>query len=408
MGRGWKTADRDAADSNLDLDEPTESMSQAKTEFLGRISHELRTPLNSILGFAQLLRVDPSNGLSASQKKKIENIEKAGWYLLHLVNDLLDLTSIKNEKIEINFAALPVCDIIVASIEVIEPIAKQREVSVRMGVDPDCGGDPVVWADPLRLKQVLLNLLSNAVQYNRAAGEVRVVVGFCDPDMVRITVTDTGCGIPQSKQTTIFEPFTRAAVDPLSEGTGIGLALVHELVMLMGGHVGMTSQVGQGSSFWIELQRSSENESVPPKETGGASCDEAGLAERPEDCLVLYIEDNPLHAELVDGILSQMKGISLISANTPRLGLELARTSRPSLILLDLCLPGINGYEVLDLLQEDSGTRDIPVIALSANAIPADVEDALRYGFRRFLTKPVDIREFKSAVLEVLNDTACE
>lgn len=389
--------------TNPDQTEKSRLERLAKSAFLGRIGHEFRTPLNSILGFTQLLQQDSATSLSINQQKKIDNIEKAGWHLLQLVNDLLDLTSIENETVEIHIATLMVDASISSSIELIDPLARQRNITVSTEVDKN-DDELYVRADPTRLKQVLLNLLTNAIKYNKDGGQVNVSGELSKPDTVRITVSDTGSGIAENEQAAIFEPFTRGSTSLHPDGTGIGLTLVMELVTLMGGNVGLTSRLGEGSSFWIELPRAKKHEMNNFEETENVAGVDLFLNESIKQDLILYIEDSPLHTQLVNEIISKMKGAKMASASTPQRGLELAQALRPNLILLDLCLPEMDGYAVLKCLLQDRNTMNIPVIALSANAMPEDIEKALRSGFRRFITKPIDVKKFERALVELLID----
>lgn len=376
---------------------------QAKTAFLGRIGHEFRTPLNSILGFTQLLQEEQPSSLSAGQQKKIDNIEKAGWHLLQLVNDLLDLTNVENESIEIHLAALRVVDSVNANVELVSPLAGKRDISIEVTTTTDCN-ELLVWADPTRLKQVILNLLTNAIKYNKHGGKVEILIEPSKADRIKITVIDTGSGIPEHEQSSIFEPFTRRSTSMHSTGSGIGLTLVLELVTLMGGKVGLTSQPGKGSSFWIELRRAEEIDRAPCRQVQEIPGVEIFPADNAEEYQLLYIEDSPSHTELVSQIIAEMEGVTVVSASTPQHGLELARALNPILILLDLCLPEMDGYTVLNCLRQHEQTRTTPVIALSANAMPEDIDEALRRGFRRFITKPINVKEFRQTVLELLAD----
>lgn len=378
-----------------------EEANQAKSQFLSRMSHELRTPLNAILGFAQILDMNENKSLGPEEKKGVKEILKGGWHLLEVVNDLLDLTTIEANKIELQMERVDLLERLQDSLDVMQPLAQQREITIHGAA---ACAEIFVQADPVRLKQVLLNLLSNAVKYNRKGGSVTLSCELVDTATVRISITDTGSGIPEADIPTLFDPFSRLYLDThAQEGTGIGLTIAKQLVELMGGHIGVTSELGHGSTFWIELPLShSPAQAISAAITPSAESSDAVVAET----TLLYVEDSPSHIHLVEAIIENMKGIRLLSAHTPMLGLELAQAHRPDLIMLDICLPGMDGFEVFEQLRANEVTREIPVIAVSANAMPLDIEKGLRAGFRRYLTKPINVTEFKKAVDELLRDSA--
>ena len=381
--------------------------SKAKSQFLARMSHEFRTPLNSILGFAQLLEAELDTATSDPTKKHIQQILDSGWYLLTLVNDVLDLASIEANKLELFVSSINTASLIHECVDIMKPLAQDQNITLVYADNVNCNGCNVK-ADPLRLKQVLLNLISNAIKYNRDGGSVTINCQQTDASHGRITVTDTGHGIATEDQTTIFEPFSRLYLNTYAaQGTGIGLAITKQLIELMGGSIGIESQPGIGSAFWVELDLADETESECEAETPDDQ-DARRETNKGQQHTLLYVEDSPSHIQLLEAIVRKMPDIRLLTAHTPKLGLELAQTHKPDMIILDICLPGMDGYEVLGKLQEHETLRYTPVIAISANAMPSEVEKGLQAGFRRYLTKPINISEFKKVVYEVLVDSAAK
>jgi PAS domain S-box-containing protein len=366
-----------------------EAANRAKSEFLSRMSHELRTPLNAILGFAQLLDADPQEHLTASQRESNDQILKAGWHLLALINEVLDLAKIEAGRVEISMESVAVTTVALECVTIIEPLSAKRGIAIAI----DCPPGMAVRADRTRLKQVLLNLLSNAIKYNREGGQVAIRTLPEGTDGIRISVTDHGLGLTEEQRARVFEPFTRFHGDEV-EGSGIGLTITERLVQLMGGYLEVESTPGEGSCFSVVLPRgtdvgyASPAPSPPPKATvvphGGYS--------------LLYIEDNPANLILVQKIVAQWPGIALHTATDGKQGLEMARALRPDLILLDINLPGIDGYEVKRLLESHAGTRAIPVIALSANAMPRDMDKGQEAGFAGYLAKPIRIDVLREAI----------
>jgi PAS domain S-box-containing protein len=375
-----------------------EQANRAKGEFLSSMSHELRTPMNAILGFSQLLELD--RGLEPRAAGYVHEILRAGHHLLALINEVLDLARIESGRMSLSPEALPLADVVHDAVTLVGPLARQHDVA--LGVDALRG--LVVHADRLRLRQVLLNLLSNAVKYNRAGGSVRVRAEVRDMFTVRIGVVDTGIGIAAQHLPQLFQPFSRIG-GSRAEGTGIGLSICERLVRLMGGQIGVQSQPGTGSEFWIDLPRDDLAEAPPPRAAAGTG---APAAQPGRHARVLYIEDNPANLTLVEMIVQRHPGVELQTAPSGSLGLDLARSGRPDLVLLDIHLPDIDGFEVLARLRADAATRTLPVVAVTAQAMPDDVKRVLAAGFDGYLAKPLDLARFDALLRGMLapRDTA--
>lgn len=381
--------------------ELAEQASHAKSQFLTRMSHELRTPLNAIVGFSQLLEEDDDNITIGEERESIKTINASSMHLLKIINDLLDFSIIEANKVEVDIAAVDAMQAISDCIKTIIPLANEREIHLNYAAKKGAT-ELIVRADPFRLKQVLLNLLSNAVKYNRRSGSIQVTCSHIQPNRIRISVTDTGAGIPLEDLDTLFEPFARLNKrHPSIEGAGIGLAVARQLTELMQGSIGFESTDGSGSTFWVEFPQSSAQSAGKPADTKGR----IALSQERQPT-VLYIEDSPSHIKLMERIVEKINNIRLLTAHTPSLGLELAHTNKPELIFCDMCLPGMDGFAVLAHLQADPDTRHIPVVAMSASAMPKEVEAGLRAGFRRYLTKPVDVAEVQKVMKELLRDEA--
>ncbi|WP_018953813.1 response regulator [Thioalkalivibrio sulfidiphilus] len=383
--------------------EEADRANRAKSEFLSSMSHELRTPMNAILGFAQLMEYD--DALPAEHVDNLHEILKAGRHLLELINEVLDLARIESGNLDLSIEPVALCPVIEECISLIEPLAAKRDVRVNHG------GMEGVWvrADRTRLKQALLNLLSNAVKYNRQGGRVSLdIQPVRDGAWLRILVSDTGQGLTRSQVARLFEPFNRLGAERSGvEGTGIGLTITRRLVEMMGGNVGVQSEPGEGSTFWIELplESISDDRPIPAQERDLASDATAAPAESDQH-LVLYIEDNPSNIKLVAQILGRLPHISLLTAHTPSLGIELAMARRPRLILMDINMPELDGYQVMRVLQGDIYLRDIPVIAVTANAMPRDIEHGRAAGFAEYLTKPLQVERLLETVQRHLKDTS--
>ena len=375
--------------------EEARNANQAKSAFLSSMSHELRTPLNAILGFAQILTSDTLPSTLEQKKEFANHILKSGRHLLTLINEILDLAKVESGTVTLSMEPVALSDTLLECRTMVEPIAAGRGVRVLF---PDVAG-AVVLADRTRLKQVLLNLLSNAVKYNRESGAVVLTCEQTAPSRLRLSVQDTGQGLSAEQVASLFQPFNRLGQEGGSqEGTGIGLVVTKRLVELMGGQIGVSSSPGVGSVFWIELPTTAPLASALPE--GGQEVQAAAPAApmEGEPHLLLYVEDNPANLRLIEEIVRFRADLRLLSAPDGHLGLQLARAHRPEVILMDLNLPGMSGIEVLRQLRTDPETAAIPVIALTANAMPRDIERGRAAGFHRYLTKPIDIDKFTEAI----------
>ncbi len=373
-----------------------ELANRAKGDFLSSMSHELRTPMNAILGFSQLLQLDRS--LDARSAGFVHEILRAGHHLLELINELLDLARIESGKLSLSPEPLPLAGLVGEAQALVQPLAQQRDVIISLA--PMAG--LVVRADRLRLKQVLLNLLSNAVKYNRPGGMVRIEARVQDLFSVRISVHDTGIGIAPQSLPQLFQPFSRVS-GTTTEGTGIGLSISQRLVAMMGGRIGVDSQPGVGSEFWIELPSDHLADPPPPRDVLPVDFTATAPAPHPgRKARVLYVEDNPANLKLVEQIVRRHPHIELLMAPSGSLGLDLARSHRPDLLLLDIHLPDIDGFQVLARLRADDLTRDMPVVAVTAQAMPDDVKRVLAAGFDDYMAKPLDLQRFDALLDRLL------
>ncbi|MGA8148568.1 MAG: PAS domain S-box protein [Gallionellaceae bacterium] len=395
-----KRLDQVLQDNNAELESAkfaAEKANLAKSIFLSRMSHELRTPLNAILGFAQLLEVG-SPPPTPAQTVRLHEITKAGWYLLDLINEILDLAVIESGKLSLSREPVSLIEVMRECQAMIEPQAQNRGIQINfLPFDNTLFAN----ADRTRVKQVLVNLLSNAVKYNREHGTVEVACTAISREYIRINIKDSGAGLPPEKLAQLFQPFNRLGQESGSqEGTGIGLVVTKQLVELMGGKIGVDSIVGVGSEFWIELIRD-----VTPQlaaEDGMLAAVAPQAPSNPALRTLLYVEDNPANLMLVEQIIEGHTHIRMISAREGNLGIAFARTFLPDVILMDINLPGISGIQALNILRADPATTHIPVVALSANAMPRDIEKGLEAGFFRYLTKPIKVNEFMNALDDAL------
>ena len=376
----------------VEAKETAERASQAKSNFLSSMSHELRTPMNAILGFAQILEYDGE--LKEEQLDNVHEIIKAGNHLLELINEVLDLAKIESGHLDLSLEPVNLLDLVEECFSLITPVANNYEIDIRHSEI----GNYFIRADRTRLKQVLLNLLSNAIKYNQKGGSVELNVELKDENILRISIRDTGMGIEPEKQEELFKPFNRLnAENSEIEGTGIGLAITRSLIEMMGGDIAVESEPGKGSCFWFELP----TETFPMKDSAAEDVMTSSVslqALKEQQHTVLYIEDNPANVKLVSHLLRKRQHISLLTAHEPEFGLELASAHNPNLILLDINMPQMDGYQLLKILQADPQLNSIPVIAITANAMPRDIERGLKAGFIDYLTKPLDVGHFYKVI----------
>ncbi len=373
-----------------------ERANQAKNEFLSRMSHELRTPMNAILGFSQILNMEP---LQPELLDYVMEIDRAGNHLLVLINELLDMSRIESGKMHVAMQPVNVLQATAEATTIIQPLLTERRIDIRN----HCDTRSFVLADPTRLKQILVNLLSNAAKYNRPMGRITLDCQPLSESRLRISVSDTGPGIAADKLPLLFTPFERLGAErgPV-QGTGIGLALSKKLAALMNVELGVESTPGQGSTFWVELSIAADLHSAADK-TADTAVSATELTQTKYK--ILYVEDNAANLRVVEAMFRHQPTMVLLSATNGEYGLELAQRYLPDVILLDIHLPGMDGYAVLKGLQADPRTQHIPVIALSADAMPLDIERGLQSGFIHYLTKPINLQTLLKTLQLVLQQT---
>ena len=378
-----------------------EAASAAKSEFLSLMSHELRTPLNAILGFAQLLERDRKQPLSERQLDRLEHVMRGGEHLLHLIDDVLDLSRIEVGRITISSEPVVVASVLSEVAHTLDPMAARARIQV--AIEPPIDHGYHVVADRTRLAQILMNFGSNAIKYGKPDGHLAlstVAVG----GMLRIAVRDDGIGIPEDQRDKIFEPFQRAGQEagPI-EGTGIGLTISKRLAELMSGAIGFTSEVGRGSEFWIDLPIHHQK-TVDLPVTPSPSVATSLLAKGPRRHTIVYVEDNPSNIAFMRELISELPSVELFTAATAELGIDMIRAHRPKVVIMDINLPGMSGFEAIRHLREWPETREIPVIGLSAAALTKDAARAKNAGFYRYLTKPVKVDELTQTLEHLLED----
>jgi PAS domain S-box-containing protein len=392
------TDDVQRADELRTSRETAEAASAAKSEFLSSMSHELRTPLNAILGFAQLLERDRKQPLSERQIERLHHVLRGGEHLLRLIDDVLDLSRIEAGRIMVSPEPVDVRIVVEEVVATLEPMATRAGIAIQRGELPEV---PRVVADRTRLSQILMNFGSNAIKYGKQGGHVQFAAALPSPATVRITVIDDGIGIPADKRDKVFEPFQRAGQEtgPI-EGTGIGLTITKRLAELMKGRVGFTTEVDRGSAFWVEMpvHRQVTADRVPvPQEATTSSLALGALRHK-----VVYIEDNPSNIAFMHDLIEDLPSVELLTAPTAEIGIELVRSHLPQIVIMDINLPGMSGFDAVQRLREWPETRSIPVIGLSAAALLKDTRRAQEAGFYRYLTKPVKVAELTHVLEELL------
>ena len=375
-----------------------EDANKAKSEFLSSMSHELRTPMNAILGFTQMLELNSEEPLSETQQSCVKHIMTGGVHLLGLIDQVLDLAKIETGKLNISFEEVRLDEVYQECKTLIDRSAADRGIRI----ESDLGVANSINADYTRFKQVLLNFLSNSVKYNSDGGLIRLACESAPEGMLRISVSDTGPGIPKEDQAGLFEPFNRLGREASEiEGTGIGLTITKQLVEAMNGRIGFESDVGKGSTFWVEFPEM-ENTLASYEDGGVALKQDEPLDHQPLEAKVLYVEDNPANRQLMEVVIDKISGVTLICAPDAELGISMAEDQKPDLILMDINLPGMDGIAAKKVLDGMDATKNIPVIAISAAAMENDVKRGAEAGFKTYLTKPFDVQNLVEVIKKEL------
>lgn len=386
--------------------EEAEKANHAKSEFLSSMSHELRTPLNAIMGFGQLLQMNLEQNLNPQELENTEEILKASAHLLDLINEVLDLAKIESGHLELTIEPVLVDELIKECLDLLMPLAEHRQLNISWekaafadNLNQKTSWKAMVLADRTRLKQALLNLLSNAIKYNKSGGSVDISYSPIDGETLAINITDSGVGMSPEQQSSLFEPYNRLGAEKFeSQGVGIGLIITKTITEQMNGKLSVQSQPGKGSTFQIQIptcQSTTDKAllALSRQKDSEDSEDSKSISSSQSEYSILHIEDNPANLRLLAQALNPLDHIKILSTPDPELGIELADTHLPDIVILDINLPGMNGFEVLKRLKQGSSTRDIPVIAVSANAMPDDIYIGLTKGFDHYVTKPINVEK---------------
>ena len=403
------TVRKEAEANLLQARDIADNANRAKSDFLSSMSHELRTPMNSILGFSQLLEGNPDEPLTEDQQDSVQHIIRSGRHLLELIDDILDLAKIETGKISVSIEPVSVPIVLDECLSIIDGLAKSRGVTISQPETPLA--PPKIYADATRFKQVMLNLMTNAIKYNRENGAILIALEQTARETLRISVSDTGNGIADNLTDELFTPFNRLGAENTEiEGTGIGLVICKSLIESMDGTIGMESEVGKGSTFWVELPLASGDQEIALRSAEPDASDAAIATDFLPNgsAKILYVEDNPHNLLLMEKIIARIDGLSLISAHNGEIGIQLAKSENPDLIILDINLPGMDGVEVLGILLRSEITRQTPVVALSAAATQRDIDRGTQAGFKRYMTKPFDINEMIEVIRNELQNSKLE
>ena len=378
-----------------------ETANQAKSYFLASMSHELRTPLNAILGFGQLLEMNPDQPLSEKQLGLTRQILKGGEILLELIEQVLELSKIEAGKVSLTIENVNPATVIDDCLKMVKERASDNDVTL---VDQTVEADaPMLRTDINRFRQVLLNLLSNAIKYNRPKGSVTITSALAEAGFQRFSVIDTGTGIAKDKQKKLFEPFNRLGLEAGEiEGSGIGLTITSQIIELLGGHIGFESEEGVGSTFWVEIPVSEDQLSSNIGEDQKFGSSQIAEFDNEQIRTLLYIEDNPPNLKLMEALIDRIPNLTMLSAPDAETGLDVARSQHPDLILMDINLPGMDGVEALENLRSHDRSKSIPVIAISAAAMPHEIARGKKAGFKEYITKPIKVPELLDAINEHL------